>query len=58
MSHNFKNNDYNIGHSWNMKILDNEFNLALGGNLYIMQMRSVFQIFNIILSTFKIYQLF
>lgn len=24
MSHNFKNNDYNIGHSWKMKILDNE----------------------------------
>lgn len=35
MSHNFKNNDYDIGHSWNMKILDNELNLALGGNLYI-----------------------
>lgn len=49
MSHNFKNSDHNIGHSWNMEILGNELNHALGGNLYI---------FNIILSTFKIYQLF
>lgn len=23
------------GHSWNMKILDNELNQVLGGNLYI-----------------------
>lgn len=35
MSHNFENNDYNIGHSWNMKILDNELNQAVGGILYI-----------------------
>lgn len=42
-----------------MKILDNELNHALGETfVYLMPMHSVFQIFNVILSPFKIYQLF